>query len=92
MQWVSGALFLAIKRPEREADHSHPSSARLRMCGAIPPLSNTCSRRGAQLSTGITLRICLYFVVLIKYSAHKNLRQMQEQESVTRYFSISLQW
>jgi hypothetical protein len=27
IQWVSGALFLGVKRPGREADHSTPSSA-----------------------------------------------------------------
>jgi hypothetical protein len=27
MQWVPGALFLGLKRPGREADHSPPSSA-----------------------------------------------------------------
>jgi len=29
-----------IKWPEREADHSHPSSAELRMSGVVPPLLN----------------------------------------------------
>jgi len=27
VQWVPGALFLRVKRPERGADHSPPSSA-----------------------------------------------------------------
>jgi hypothetical protein len=27
IQWVPGALSLGLKRPEREADHSYPSSA-----------------------------------------------------------------
>jgi len=27
IQWVAGALPLGVKRPEREADHSTPSSA-----------------------------------------------------------------
>jgi hypothetical protein len=27
IQWVPGALFLRVKRPEREADHLSPSSA-----------------------------------------------------------------
>jgi hypothetical protein len=26
-QWVPGALFLVVKRPRRETDHSPPSSA-----------------------------------------------------------------
>jgi hypothetical protein len=38
IQWVPGALSLAIKRRGREADPSPPSSARSRMCGAISPL------------------------------------------------------
>jgi len=29
-QWVPGALFLGVKRPGREADHSPPSSAEIK--------------------------------------------------------------
>jgi hypothetical protein len=32
IQWVSGAFSLGAKRPEREADHSHPSSAEVKKC------------------------------------------------------------
>jgi len=34
IQWVPGALPLVAKRPDREADHSPPSSAAIK-CGAI---------------------------------------------------------
>jgi hypothetical protein len=30
IQWVPGALSLEVKRPEREADHSPPSSAEVK--------------------------------------------------------------
>jgi hypothetical protein len=30
MQWVPGSLFLGVKRPGREADHSPPSSAKVK--------------------------------------------------------------
>jgi hypothetical protein len=30
IQWVLGALSLGVKRPEREADHSPPSSAEIK--------------------------------------------------------------
>jgi hypothetical protein len=40
-----------VNRPGREADHSPPSSAVVRMRGAIPPLPYTPSWYGAQLST-----------------------------------------
>jgi hypothetical protein len=30
LQWVSGTLFLGVKRPGREADHSPPSSAEVK--------------------------------------------------------------
>jgi hypothetical protein len=43
----TGALFLGVKQPEREADHSPPSSAEVKMHGAIPPLPNMPSWRGA---------------------------------------------
>jgi hypothetical protein len=48
IQWVLGALSLGVKWPGREADHSPLSSARS-TCGAIPPLPNMPSWRGAQL-------------------------------------------
>jgi hypothetical protein len=38
IQWVPGALSLVVKRPGRKTDHSPPSSAEVKMRGAIPPL------------------------------------------------------
>jgi hypothetical protein len=38
IQWVPGAISLGVKRPGREADNSPPSSAEVKMRGAIPPL------------------------------------------------------
>jgi hypothetical protein len=37
-QWVSRALSFGVKRPEREADHSPPSSEELKMPSFTPPL------------------------------------------------------
>jgi hypothetical protein len=39
IQWVPGPLSRGIKRPGREADHSPPSSAEIKIRGAIlvPP-------------------------------------------------------
>jgi hypothetical protein len=42
IQWLPG-----VKRQRREADHSPPTSAEVKNGGAIPPLSNTSSWRGA---------------------------------------------
>jgi hypothetical protein len=41
IQWVPGALSPEVKRPEREAYHSPPSSAEVKKVGAIPPLPHT---------------------------------------------------
>jgi hypothetical protein len=38
IQWVSGVLSPGVKRPRREADHLHPSNAKVKNGGAIPPL------------------------------------------------------
>jgi hypothetical protein len=47
---VPGAFFLGVKRPVREADHSHPSSTEVKECVQLYLHSpNTPSRRGAQL-------------------------------------------
>jgi hypothetical protein len=35
IQWVPGALFLGVKRPGREADHSPPSSAEVNECAEL---------------------------------------------------------
>jgi hypothetical protein len=39
--------YSGIRRPERERDHSPPSSTEVKMRGAIYPLPNTPSGRGA---------------------------------------------
>jgi hypothetical protein len=49
IQEVPGALSIGVKRPGREADHSPPFSAEVKMRGDIPPLPNTPSWRDAQL-------------------------------------------
>jgi len=48
-KWIPGALSLGVKLPGREADHSPPSNAMSRMCGAMPPFPNTPLWRGSQL-------------------------------------------
>jgi hypothetical protein len=59
---VPGALSLGLKRPEREADRSPPSSAEVKECVELYLHSpNTSSWRGAQLkSTGTTLPLRYY--------------------------------
>jgi hypothetical protein len=42
----NGASFPGVKRPGREADLSPPSSAEVKMRGAIPPFPYTSSWRG----------------------------------------------
>jgi hypothetical protein len=37
IQWAPGALSPGVKRQVREADHSFPSSAEVKNCGAVPP-------------------------------------------------------
>jgi hypothetical protein len=49
IQWVLGVLSLGIKQPRHEANHSCPSSAKVKNCGAIPPLPHTYSWCGAKL-------------------------------------------
>jgi hypothetical protein len=45
IQWVPEALSPGVRRPGREADHSHPSSAEVRNAWKITSLPNTSSRR-----------------------------------------------
>jgi hypothetical protein len=53
IQWVLGALSPKVKPPHCEADHSPPSSAEVKKCGAIPPLSHTSSWRDACFATDV---------------------------------------
>jgi hypothetical protein len=50
IQWVTEALSLGVKRPGREADHSHPSNAEVKECVELYLHSpNKPSWLGAQL-------------------------------------------
>jgi hypothetical protein len=66
-QWVPGSLSLGVKRPEREADHSSPSSAEVKVCVELYFHSpNTPSWHGAQLTFRhrnnftFTFYVCIY--------------------------------
>jgi len=59
IQRVPGALSLGVNRSGREAEHSLPSSAEVKMRGAIPPLPNTPSWRGSQLKLHRELHLYL---------------------------------
>jgi hypothetical protein len=64
IQWVPGALSMGIQRPDREADHSPPSSAEVKEWVELYLDSpNTPSWRGAQLkhrdNFTFTLRGCI---------------------------------
>jgi hypothetical protein len=47
IQWVLKALSLGINWPRYSDDHSPPFGAKVRLHGAIPPLSHTPSWCGA---------------------------------------------
>jgi hypothetical protein len=52
IKWVPGALSLTVKRPGREADHSHPSNAEVKNAWSYtssPPI---------RLHGGSSLRTC----------------------------------
>jgi hypothetical protein len=47
IQWIPKSVFLGIKRPGRETDHSSPSGAEVKNGAAILSFSYTSSWRGA---------------------------------------------
>jgi hypothetical protein len=47
IQWVLGALSPGLKRPGLEAHHSPPTSAKVKKCGSIHPLTHMPSWRSA---------------------------------------------
>jgi hypothetical protein len=61
IQWVPGTLFLGVKRPGREADHSPPSSAEVKECMELYLHSpNIPPWRGAQLKAQGQLYLYIY--------------------------------
>jgi hypothetical protein len=61
-QLVPRALSLRLKRLGREADHLPPSSAEVKIGGAIPPLSHPSSWRGAYFIKHKNNVTFLYFI------------------------------
>jgi hypothetical protein len=55
VQWVPGTLSQGVERSWCEVDHSSPSSAEVKMRGAVPPCPKPLSWRGAYFSTGTPL-------------------------------------
>jgi hypothetical protein len=47
IQWIPAALSPRLKQPGSEDDHSPPTSAELKNCGAIIPLLRTLSWHSA---------------------------------------------
>jgi hypothetical protein len=47
IQWVSGTISPEVKRPGRESDYSHPSSAEVKNGGVISPFSHISSWHSA---------------------------------------------
>jgi hypothetical protein len=65
IQWVPVALYLRVKRPGCEADHSPPSSAEVKQCVELCLYSpNTPSWRGARLKAQGQLYLYLYLSFL----------------------------
>jgi hypothetical protein len=66
--YISGALSLGVKRPGREADHSPPSSAEVKVC--VEPYlhsPNTPPWRGAQLKSrdNFTFTFTIYIQTIL---------------------------
>jgi hypothetical protein len=76
MQWIPGAVFPKVKRPDREADYSSSSSAEIKNGGSIPRLLHWCSWRSAEL---IKHRDNFTSILLI-FVSHRNARQEQRNE------------
>jgi hypothetical protein len=84
IQWVSGSLSLRVKRPEREADHSPPSSAEVKEWVKLYlHSSNTPQWRRAHLKG----QGHLYLYLL--YGNHLMVNRVLKQDvDSPRYYSI----
>jgi hypothetical protein len=69
IQWEPGAFTLGVKRPGREADHSPPSNAEVKVCVELYLHSpNTPSWRCAQLKARGKICLTLKKVSEMKYA------------------------
>jgi hypothetical protein len=58
---VEWTLSLGLKRPERGADHSHSSSAKVKVDGAITPLSRMASWHSVKLIYLMHSFMCVFY-------------------------------
>jgi hypothetical protein len=65
IQWVSGVLSLAVKRPGRESDHSPPSSAEVKNSWSYTSVPDTPSWRDAQLKHRDNFTFTLLLLLLL---------------------------
>jgi len=75
IQWVLGALSLEVKWPGREADHSHPSSAEIRMYGAVPYLHHISC---AYVSSGYVFMAWYLVKHKVNFSVYLHLTMYQK--------------
>jgi hypothetical protein len=54
IQWIPGALSLGVKRPGRETDYSHPSSAEVKECVELY-LHSSKRLHGVVFSSGLSV-------------------------------------
>jgi hypothetical protein len=88
IQWVPGALSLGVKRPGSEADHSLPSSAEVKVSGAIPPFPNTPSWGDAQLKDRDNFTFTLW--VYISDGFQRNVSRYKRFYFILNLLSILL--
>jgi hypothetical protein len=82
IQWAPGALSLTVKRPEREADHSHPSSAEFTNAWSYTSTSQYASMVWCLVKAQGRINIARGF-------AHRLVDR--QQNTITRFWT-SLHW
>jgi hypothetical protein len=86
IQWVPGPLSVGIKRPEREADHSSPSSAEVKEWVELYLHSpNTPSWRGAQLKHRYNFT---FYPYLSCYSVHCLCMSLDQSHAARQYHFV----
>jgi len=86
IQWVRGALTPAVKRLGRETHHSPPPRTEVKNAWSLPPLPNTSSWRGNQLSTGKSSPLPYYPLnVAIQIQRFKKLQIHSTDLSISKH-------
>jgi hypothetical protein len=88
IQWVLGAISLGVKWPEHEADHSTPTSSKVKNGEAIHPLPHMPSQHSAWLIKHRDNFIIFTLIILVLFSV-KHAGHWSSDKQLYIYWTVN---